>query len=216
MNQLSKVSSNIFNDVHVDFFENEKGDIIMTAEQIGSALGYSNPRQSIINLFNRNKSRLDKYSDETKLISTDGKEYVTRIFSEQGIYGLIFLSNKQKAVEFQEWVYGVISSIRKNGFYMQTTDVQVPELLQKVNELENKIESFITITSYEARILQKAINRRVYEVVKEQEQRSLGFQEIHREVRDRFGVPSYRDIAKNDFQNALGYIKAWIPKKVTA
>lgn len=214
--QLARVSSNIFNDVHVDFFKNENGDIIMTAEQIGSALEYSNPRQSIINLYNRNKVRLEKYSDETKLISTDGKEYATRIFSEQGIYGLIFLSNKPKAIEFQEWVYDVISSIRKTGFYMATTEIKVPELLEKVNNLEAKIESFVTLTSYEASLLQKAIAKRVCTVQPDKSERGELFREVHREIRDRFGVPSYRDVARVDFQDALNYVTNWIPKKRAA
>jgi prophage antirepressor-like protein len=213
MNQLTKVTSNIFNDVHVDFFKNDEGDIIMTAEQIGNALGYTHPRQSIINIFNRNKDRLEKFSVETNLISTDGKEYETRIFNEKGIYAIIMLSNKPKAIEFQEWVYDVISDIRKNGFFLPTT-IEQPELLEKINQLETKIESFVTLNSHEARTLQKSINRRVYELADEIEHRTRLFAEIHREIRDRFGVPSYRDVAKLDLTNVLNYVKAWMPKRV--
>jgi prophage antirepressor-like protein len=213
MNQLTKLTSNIFNDVHVDFYRNEQDEIIMTAEQIGSALDYAYPRQSILKIFERNKERLQKFSVEVKLTATDGKEYETRIFNEQGIYALIFLSNKSKAIEFQEWVYGVITDIRKNGFHLPTT-VQQPELLEKINQLENKLESFITLNSHEARTLQKAIARRIYEFEPNPTQKPSLFSEIHREIRDRFGVPSYRDVAKVDFQNVLNYVKAWMPKRV--
>lgn len=216
MSQLVKVTSNIFDSVHVDFFTNETGDVIMTAEQIGSALGYANPRQSIINIYNRNKPRIEKYSVETKLISTDGKEYETRIFNEHGIYAMIFLSNKPKAIEFQEWVYERISEIRKNNFSMVTTSQPHPELIEKVRELESKIDSFITITSYEARMIQKGLAKRVYEVIQDASMRPLGFQELHREIRDRFGVPSYREIPRGEYINVMNYIKGWIPKKVTA
>jgi prophage antirepressor-like protein len=216
MTQLTKITSNIFNEVHVDFFKNEAGDIIMTAEQIGSALDYANPRQSIINLFNRNKARLEKYSVETKLISTDGKEYSTRIFTEQGIYGIIFLSNNKKAIDFQEWVYEIIRDIRKNGFYMQTTTVSQPELMSKVKELEFRLESFVTLNSYEASMLQKAIARRICEIEEDKTERSKYFRELHREIRDRFGVPSYRDVARTEFQAAINYVRNWIPRRTAA
>lgn len=216
MTALDKITSNLFGDVEVDFFQNERGDIIMTAEQIGSALGYANARKAINTIYDRNKVRLEKFSDYLKTRSTDGKMYETRIFNEHGIYALIFLSNKPNAIEFQEWVYQKISEIRQNNFSLVVSGEHQPELIQKVKELENKIDSMITISSYEARVVQKAINYRVCELVKDKEQRSLGFQEIHREIRDRFGVPSYRDIAKGDLNDAVGYIRAWIPKKVTA
>lgn len=216
MSQLEKVTSNLFNDVECDFFTNESGEIVMTAEQIGSALGYANGRKAINNLYNRNRVRLDKFSDVLKTRATDGKMYETLIFNEHGIYALIFLSNKPKAIEFQEWVYERISEIRKNNFSMVTTDQPHPELLEKVKELETKIESYITLTSYEARVLQKAIARRVYELELNTDQRPQAFAELHREIRDRFGVPSYRDVPRTSFNHALNYVKGWIPKKVSA
>lgn len=214
MNQLTKVTSNIFNDVHVDFFQNENGEIIMTAEQIGSALEYADPGKSILKIYERNKERLERYSTTVNLTALDGKIRNVRIFNEKGVIALIMMSNKSKAVEFQDWVYDVIQQIRKSGFYMATTDVKVPELLSKVNELEQRLESFVTLNSHEASTLQKSINRRVCEVEPDKDARRNLFSELHREIRDRFGVPSYRDVARLDFQNAVNYVKNWIPKRV--
>jgi len=40
--------------------------------------------------------------------------------NEPGLYRLIFLSNKPKAIEFSNWVYSeVIPTFRKNGFFTQ-------------------------------------------------------------------------------------------------
>lgn len=151
----------------------------------------------------------------TPLVDSLGKTQEMYVVNEYGLYSLVLGSRKKQAKEFKRWItHEVIPNIRKNGFYMTTSDVQVPELLEKVNQLENKIESFITVTSYESRLIQKAIARRVYTLANDQEKRSLSFQELHREIRDRFGVPSYRDISKNDFQSTLGYINAWVPKKI--
>lgn len=216
MNNLIKVTSNLFNEVHVDFFKSSTDEIIMTAEQIGSALGYSDGRKAVLKIFERNVDVLSHYSDVVSLTATDGKDYETRIFSEKGIYRIAFLSKKPKAIEFQEWALEVIQTIRKTGMYIQTTETTTPDLLQKVNELETKLNSFVTLDSHEQRLLQKAMGRRIYTLIEEKEKRHLAFAELHREIRDRFGVPSYRDVAKLDFQKGLQYIGGWIPKKVAS
>lgn len=137
--------------------------------------------------------------------------------NEPNLYRVIFRSNKKEAKTFQDWVFNeVLPSIRKNGIYVQTTEVQMPELMTKVNELEHRLESFVTLNSFEARKFQKVIAKRVYELGLEPEARPLAFAEIHREIRDRFGVPSYRDVARLDFDKATTYVSAWIPKKVSA
>jgi prophage antirepressor-like protein len=146
---------------------------------------------------------------------TDGGQQELLFINEPNLYRVIFRSNKKEAKKFQDWVFNeVLPSIRKNGIYVPTAET--PELLQKVNELETKLNSFVTLDSHEQQMLQKAIARRVYEVVEDKDSRKLGFSELHREVKDRFGVPSYRDVAKLDFQKATAYVSAWIPKKVSA
>lgn len=146
---------------------------------------------------------------------TDGGQQEMWFIDEPNLYRVIFRSNKKEAKKFQDWVFNeVLPSIRKNGIYVPTTET--PELLQKVNELETKLNSFVTLDSHEQQILQKAIARRVYSIIEEKEKRHLAFAELHREIRDRFGVPSYRDVAKLDFQKGLQYIGGWIPKKVAS
>ena len=36
------------------------------------------------------------------------------------------------------------------------------------------------------------------------------FQAIYRDLKDRFGVASYRDIKRKDLRNCLEYVSAWI------
>lgn len=153
----------------------------------------------------------------TPLVDSIGKKQEMYVVNEPGLYSLILGSRKQEAKNFKRWItHEVIPSIRQNGIYVQTTDAQVPELLSKVNDLETRLNSFVTLDSHEQQTLQKAIARRVYEVVQDADVRKLGFSELHREIKDRFGVPSYRDVAKLDFHNAMNYVKAWVPKKVAA
>ncbi|WP_369122377.1 ORF6C domain-containing protein [Lysinibacillus xylanilyticus] len=37
--------------------------------------------------------------------------------------------------------------------------------------------------------------------------------ELHREIKDRFAVASYKDICRQDLQQALRCIDSWIPRK---
>ncbi|WP_410551765.1 ORF6C domain-containing protein, partial [Arthrobacter sp. SIMBA_036] len=41
------------------------------------------------------------------------------------------------------------------------------------------------------------------------------FREIHREIKDRFGVASYKDIKRRELLSAIKYIENWIPRKVS-
>lgn len=158
---------------------------------------------------------LDEKGVEKIYTLTDGGQQELQFINEPNLYRVIFRSNKKEAKKFQDWVFNeVLPSIRKNGIYVSTPET--PELLQKVNELETKLNSFVTLDSHEQRLLQKAMGRRIYYLIEEKEKRHLAFAELHREIRDRFGVASYRDVAKLDFQKGLQYIGGWIPKKVAS
>lgn len=166
----------------------------------------------------QNASQLAAKSLDEKGLSkiytlTDGGQQELLFINEPNLYRVIFRSNKKEAKKFQDWVFNeVLPSIRKNGIYVPTAET--PELLQKVNELETKLNSFVTLDSHEQRLLQKAMGKRIYSLIDEKEKRHLAFAELHREIRDRFGVPSYRDVARLDFQKGLQYIGGWIPKKI--
>ena len=96
-----------------DFYRDGEGNLYMTGEQIGICLGYANPRVEINKIHKRYKDRLDKYSVDTKLVSTDGKKYKRRLYSEKGIYLIAMRSNTNKALDFQEAVAGILENLRK-------------------------------------------------------------------------------------------------------
>lgn len=65
-----------FNGVLVDFYRDENNDVFMTREQIGRALEYKNPNDSIRTIHRRNKERLNKFAVSFKLNATDGKNMI--------------------------------------------------------------------------------------------------------------------------------------------
>lgn len=86
---------------------------------------------------------------------------------------------------------------------------------QKIHEIEHKVEEQITLSSGEQRRLQKGIAQKVYEVESDPKVRPGLFRELHREIKDRFGVASYKDVKRKELQSALRYIENWIPRKVS-
>jgi hypothetical protein len=63
---LSKAIVKSFGEQPVEFYRDEKGDVWLTAEQIDTALGYSEPRRSVINICNRQRKLLRNFSGVTK------------------------------------------------------------------------------------------------------------------------------------------------------
>lgn len=88
----------------------------MAGEDIGTTLGYSNPRDQISKIYERNKAELDAYSVTVKLTATDGKLYDTRVYNEEGVIIITFLSKQPKAVEFRRWAAGVFKRLRQGQF----------------------------------------------------------------------------------------------------
>lgn len=106
------------------FYVDEESNIYMSRTQIGYALQYKQPQHAILVMHQRHRERLDRFSVEVK-----GSQFVTPYFnkdkkasvfmySERGIYEVCRWSNQKVADEFNDWVYEVIQSIKKNGYYI--------------------------------------------------------------------------------------------------
>ncbi|CAM4019180.1 ORF6N domain-containing protein [Mesobacillus zeae] len=89
------------------------------------------------------------------------------------------------------------------------------ELRKLITTVDFKVEEQITLTSGEQRRLQKGVAARIYEMESDSQARSRLFRELHREIKDRFGVASYKDVKRKELQSALRYIENWVPRKVS-
>ena len=101
----------------------------------------------------------------------------------------------------------------------------------RLSTLETKFDTVVTLESGKQRHIQKAISKRVYDrfnkcvtdancdfVVEDQESakkltRKL-FSGIHRELKNKFGVASYKDIKVSEYEEAMNYIENWIENKI--
>lgn len=91
------------------------------------------------------------------------------------------------------------------------------ELDERVNALEDKLENQMTIDYGQQRQLQRAVGDRVMERVATviparmvRERKPYFFKAIYHDLKNRFGVQSYRDIRPADYMSAMAYIEAWV------
>lgn len=88
------------------------------------------------------------------------------------------------------------------------------KIADRVDIIEDKIDNEIRVDNGEQRKIQKAVGTRIYQridiVPQLAENKKFVFQALYRDLKDRFGVASYRDIKRKDLTDCLEYISTWI------
>lgn len=135
---LELVTTEKFAGLDVDFYRSENNEIYMTRNQIGTALGYSDPHRAMSKVHERNKERLDKFSVVVKLTTVNGKSYDTHLYSEKGIYEIMRKSNQPKADEFYDFVYDIIEGLRKGELQIKATPQNYIEALRALADAEEE------------------------------------------------------------------------------
>ena len=122
--RLRLVKQGDFLGTKCDFYVNETGDIFMSRTQIGYALQYKDPANAVKNIHNKYHDRFDRFSVEVagaqfepplKFNQNSAKVYM---YEERGIYEVCRRSRQPVSDAFNDWVYDVILSIKKNGYYI--------------------------------------------------------------------------------------------------
>lgn len=90
---------------------------------------------------------------------------------------------------------------------------EIGEIKSEIVELRDKVENQITLDHGQQRRIQRLIGSKVYEVANNEEHKRLLFAELHREIKDRFGVVSYKDLKRQEMLKAIAYIESWVPRK---
>jgi len=114
MSNLALVKSENFGNVQCDFY-GDKNNFWMTRKQIGEALDYVDPEDSIYRIHERHKDRLDRFSTIDRLTTVEGGRTVTRemiLYSPKGVYEICRWSQQPKADAFFDWVYDRLEELR--------------------------------------------------------------------------------------------------------
>ena len=123
MNELTLVKSENFGELQCDIYQGDD-DFYMTREQVGTALGYSQPRESIKTLHSRHAERLDRFSLGYQFDTPAGPRE-TVIYNRKGIMEICRWSGQPKADEFMDWVWDVMDSLFTGQFkLMPLTEYQ--------------------------------------------------------------------------------------------
>jgi prophage antirepressor-like protein len=228
MNELTNVFSYGGNDLRTVLIAGEPWFI---AKDVCEVLELSNTTKAL--------SKLDEDEKGLTSIQTLGGLQELNIVNEPGLYSLILGSRKPEAKQFKRWItHEVIPSIRKTGQYVKPLTEKeqliaamkltlesaeeiavmkedVVEVKTEIKQVRGMVENQITLDHGEQRRVQIGIASRIYELESDKELRSPLFAELYREIRNRFGVTSYKDIKRKDMMSALNYIEAWVPRRIS-
>jgi len=138
-----------------DFYADENNGIYMSRTQIGYALNYKNPQDSIKKIHLRHFEQLEKRYIEVVGDNLSprpkglGKKTNIFMYDERGILDVIRWSTSSVADNYFDWVYDVISEIKKNGYYIATEkDEKRLGIRQKTKKVRNEetdmIKKFIS------------------------------------------------------------------------
>ena len=171
---------------------------------------------------NKMLANVDESEKLVGKIFRSGQNRDVTMLTEDGLYEVLMLSTKPNAKPFKKQVKEILKTIRKTGSYSKPMTIEDMIIMQanemksvkhRIDVVENKVDNEIRIDQSEQRKLQKAINIRVYQRLDViNAEKRLMFPAIHRDVKDRFGVASYRDIKRKDLTEALAYVQNWIEK----
>lgn len=170
----------------------------------------------------------DEFSEEISLLKIQESTYKNDRGREYPMFILSLNQAKQILMRESKFVRkAMINYIEtleeklKNPFanlsiqqMMIATLQEQEKIVDRVEVLENKVDNEIRVDNGEQRKIQRAVATRVYQrldIVPELiEDKKYMFQAIYRDLKDRFGVASYRDIKRKDLRDCLEYVSAWI------
>lgn len=133
------VKSEKFGWVTCDIYQDSNGEVWMTRNQIGEALGYENPNDAIRLIHSRNEGRLSSLATTFKLNGTDGKAYETIAYSRKGVFEVCRFSRQPKADIFIDFAWKVMDFVLKTGSYSFHTEEE--QILKAIQLLQRRVES---------------------------------------------------------------------------
>lgn len=140
MTNLKLITTEAFGDLSCNFYRNMNDDILLTREQIGQALEYSDPINAIYKIHKRHQDRLDNLS----ICLSDGLGHQIYYYNERGIMEICRWSNSKKANLFMDWVWDIIEKYRHNE--LQPNLEQLTETLSSITQtLENITNNMVSM-----------------------------------------------------------------------
>lgn len=210
-------------------FKTIEGYVYANANQMANGFGGSDKLKNWKNSPNTKryiealeKSLGKNYPTELILVNQGGKA------KEQGTWiheKLILNFARYLNVEFKLWCDEQIATLLREGkVELQPKPMSIQQMMiitlqeqeklaNRVDSIEDKVDNEIRVDNGEQRKIQKAVGTRIYQrmdIINNHQNKKYMFQSLYRDLKDRFGVASYRDIKRKDLGDTLEYISTWI------
>lgn len=158
-----------------------------------------------------------------KYLDTKGQSRRKIVMTQDGFSFLAMGYTGKEAARFKEMYINAFGQMREQlnnrpadpvKALMQATHNLLASqemIVERVDEIEHKVDNQITLDSGQQRRLQQAIAKKVCSIEPDKQERGELFRQLHKEIKDRWQVPSYKDIRRQDLQEVLNYVAAWVP-----
>ena len=156
---------------------NQRNQTFLTASDLGLALEYASPLQSILKIYDRNADEFTAEMTALVEMKTAGGIQKVRIFSLRGAHLIAMFARTKIAKEFRKWVLDVLDKeVRK-------TTALLPN----------------TITPEQQQAIQSAVQQAHHRT-------GLSYAEIYRQIKSIFKVAKYDQLPQDQFGNAMAFI----------
>lgn len=158
-NNLKLITTETFGDLSCNFYRNMNDDILLTREQIGTALEYVNPSKAIQKIHLSHKDRLESLCLRLKLEGstqiggnmTKSEEQECVYYTQRGIMEICRFSRQPKANQFMDWVWDIVEKYR-NHELTTTQQINITPITEAITSMSQAIT---TLTNNMAAIQQK-------------------------------------------------------------
>lgn len=167
---------------------------------------------------------------EVEYTDSRNRTYPKYLITKDGFSFLVMGYTGKEAARFKEMYINEFNNLRekvKNNVSpldertvriallktAQDHEERLEDIETRIEAVSKKVDEQITLDSGAQRKVQKSIARRIYEIESDSSIRSECFRQLHREIRDRWAVASYKDVRRNELDGLIKYIEAWIPRK---
>lgn len=168
MSTLKLVTTETFNNLSCSFYRNMNDDILLTREQIGQALEYSNPIKAIQNIHAKHKDRLDGLCIHIKSetfdipqteVGRNNNLMTERVYyTERGVMEICRWSRQPKANLFMDWVWDIVEKYRHNDLVSMNDFTQVANAVSSLTTTVSDLAKAMTDITTTIAAMQNEIN----------------------------------------------------------
>lgn len=150
-NNLQLITTETFGDLSCNFYRNMNDDILLTREQIGTALEYSNPQKAIQKIHLSHRDRLESLC--VRIIENRnpqnggvGVNVETVYYTQRGVMEICRFSKQAKANQFMDWVWDIVEKYRNREFatHKGISDLKLESLSEKLNTIEQNQKKILS------------------------------------------------------------------------